>query len=78
MSYIFNLLIRYVELLREKEKRILHMGDEISRLAMYESESERKDRLILELRERIKQTEHQLHVCCFGHCHKHVFNALII
>ena len=51
---IFN---RYLSMLREKEQRMLHMGDEISRLTIAENENKRKDEIIQELRTKIAQMD---------------------
>uniref|UniRef100_A0A674CTP4 Forkhead-associated domain-containing protein 1-like n=1 Tax=Salmo trutta TaxID=8032 RepID=A0A674CTP4_SALTR len=47
-------------LLQEKEERLLRLGDEISRLAVFESESQRKDRVIAGLRDEVSALRHQL------------------
>ncbi|XP_052338845.1 forkhead-associated domain-containing protein 1 isoform X1 [Oncorhynchus keta] len=47
-------------LLQEKEERLLRIGDEISRLAVFESESQRKDRVIAGLRDEVSALRHQL------------------
>ena len=40
-------------MLREKEQRLLHMGEEISRLTIASNESKRKDDVINDLRNKI-------------------------
>ncbi|XP_071805645.1 forkhead-associated domain-containing protein 1-like isoform X1 [Asterias amurensis] len=40
--------------LQEKEQRLLRMGDEINRLAVFESESQRKDGVIAQLRDEME------------------------
>ncbi|XP_041726284.2 forkhead-associated domain-containing protein 1 isoform X2 [Coregonus clupeaformis] len=47
-------------LLQEKEERLLRLGDENSRLAVFESESQRKDRVIAGLRDETSALRHQL------------------
>ncbi|XP_078415380.1 forkhead-associated domain-containing protein 1 [Cetorhinus maximus] len=47
-------------LLPEKEHQILRMGDEISRLAIFESESKRKDAIIISLRDEVAALRQQL------------------
>ncbi|XP_067826681.1 forkhead-associated domain-containing protein 1 isoform X2 [Heptranchias perlo] len=47
-------------LLQEKDQRMLRMGDEISRLCVFENESKRKDTIIANLRDEIAALKHQL------------------
>ncbi|KAG5281686.1 hypothetical protein AALO_G00047670, partial [Alosa alosa] len=47
-------------LLQEKEERVLHLGDEVCRLSVFESECVRKDRLISSLRDEVSALSHQL------------------
>ncbi|XP_059494041.1 forkhead-associated domain-containing protein 1 [Stegostoma tigrinum] len=47
-------------LLQEKEHQILRMGDEISRLTVFESESKRKDTIIIQLRDEVAALKQQL------------------
>uniref|UniRef100_UPI00398F827E forkhead-associated domain-containing protein 1-like n=1 Tax=Pristiophorus japonicus TaxID=55135 RepID=UPI00398F827E len=46
-------------LLQEKDQRILRMGDEISRLCVFESESKHKDAILASLRAEIAALKHQ-------------------
>nr|XP_004225891.2 coiled-coil domain-containing protein 27 [Ciona intestinalis] len=50
----------YVSMLREKEQRLLHMGDEIMRLSVLEGECKRKDGVISELRGKLNHSEQSL------------------
>ncbi|XP_076810057.1 coiled-coil domain-containing protein 27-like isoform X1 [Clavelina lepadiformis] len=50
----------YVAMLREKEQRLLHMGDEISRLSATEAECRRKDDVISDLRNKVADMEQQI------------------
>ncbi|XP_061115118.1 forkhead-associated domain-containing protein 1 [Conger conger] len=47
-------------LLQEKEERLLRLGDELSRLAVFEGESWRKDGVISGLRDEVSALRHQL------------------
>ncbi|XP_036388569.1 forkhead-associated domain-containing protein 1 [Megalops cyprinoides] len=47
-------------LLQEKEERILRLGDEVSRLAVFEGESWRKDGVIAGLRDEVSALRHQV------------------
>ncbi|XP_038074636.1 forkhead-associated domain-containing protein 1-like isoform X3 [Patiria miniata] len=47
--------------LHEKEQRLLRMGDEINRLAVFESESLRKDGVIAQLRDEMEAMAAELH-----------------
>ncbi|CAK8695409.1 unnamed protein product [Clavelina lepadiformis] len=47
-------------MLREKEQRLLHMGDEISRLSATEAECRRKDDVISDLRNKVADMEQQI------------------
>ena len=58
-------LNRYITMLHEKEQRLLHMGDELNRLALAEDESKKKDEVILELRHKIAQMEMKTAVSTF-------------
>uniref|UniRef100_H2Y001 FHA domain-containing protein n=1 Tax=Ciona intestinalis TaxID=7719 RepID=H2Y001_CIOIN len=55
-----NIHSRYVSMLREKEQRLLHMGDEIMRLSVLEGECKRKDGVISELRGKLNHSEQSL------------------
>ena len=48
---------RYVSMLREKEQRLLQMGDELSKFALAEDEGKKKDEMINELRHKIAHME---------------------
>ena len=50
-------LNRYVSMLREKEQRLMRMGDDLSRLTLVEDESRKKDEVIEDLRHRIAEME---------------------
>ncbi|KAJ8388942.1 hypothetical protein AAFF_G00125030 [Aldrovandia affinis] len=47
-------------LLQEKEERLLRLGDEVSRLTVFEGESRRKDGVIAGLRDEVSALRHQL------------------
>ncbi|XP_035238442.1 forkhead-associated domain-containing protein 1 [Anguilla anguilla] len=47
-------------LLQEKEERLLRLGDEVSRLSVFEGESRRKDGVIAGLRDEVSALRHQL------------------
>ena len=47
--------------IKQQEQRLLRMGDEINRLAVFESESQRKDGLISQLRADMEQLGTQVH-----------------
>ncbi|XP_070561710.1 forkhead-associated domain-containing protein 1-like isoform X8 [Ptychodera flava] len=49
-----------MSMLHEKEQRLQRMGDEISRLAVFEAESNRKDSVITALRDEIHQLQQEL------------------
>ena len=57
---------RYVTMLREKEERLLQMGNEISRLTMSKNESSKKDEEIQKLRQKILQVETAASVSLLG------------
>ncbi|XP_067095247.1 forkhead-associated domain-containing protein 1 [Osmerus mordax] len=47
-------------LLQDKEERLLRLGDELQRLAVFEGESQRKDGVIAGLRDEVSALRHQL------------------
>ncbi|XP_046890077.1 forkhead-associated domain-containing protein 1 [Hypomesus transpacificus] len=47
-------------LLQEKDERLLRLGDELQRLAVFEGESQRKDGVIAGLRDEVSALRHQL------------------
>ena len=47
-------------MLQERDRKIIHMGDEINRLAMYEQESKRKDSVIMGLREQLSHLQEKI------------------
>ncbi|KAL1021271.1 hypothetical protein UPYG_G00010990 [Umbra pygmaea] len=49
-----------LHLLQEKEERLLRQGDEVRRLSVFESESQRKDGVIAGLRDEVSALRHQL------------------